>query len=157
MRDATATTEILIAGRELVPSGTKSVLPALSLSVRTGSVTCLVGPDGSGKSHYLRALAGIDAVRAGQLTLLGRSAYNLDEEEWRQMRARIGFLGSRTPLISFFNGWRNVLFPALYHRLAPPAEVEAKARELIAALGIDADLEELPAYLDGRPGGSFSR
>ena len=141
--------EILINGQGLVPIDATSFLSPLSLSVRAGSVTCFVGPDGSGKSRYLRTLAGVDAVQDGQLTLLGQSAYNLTQDEWRQMRARIGFLGSNTPLISFFSGWQNVLFPALYHRLAEPAEVEAKARKLIADFGIDADLEELPAYLDG--------
>ncbi|MDH3393583.1 MAG: ATP-binding cassette domain-containing protein [Desulfobulbaceae bacterium] len=143
------TNHILIGGRELSPMGAASALPPLSLAVRAGTVTCLVGPDGSGKSRYLRALAGIDAVRAGQLTLLGRSAYNLDEEEWRRMRAKIAFLGSNTPLLSFFSGWRNIVFPSLYHRLGDPDEIEAQARRLVAELGIDADLEELPAYLDG--------
>lgn len=146
MREATA--GILIDGRELVPMGEGSRLPPLSLALQAGSVTCLVGPDGSGKSRYLRALAGIDAVRAGQLTLLGRSAYNLDEEEWRRMRARLAFLGSDTPLLSFFSGWRNIVFPPLYHRLADPQAIEAKGCGLVDALGIDADLEELPAYLD---------
>ncbi|MDH3393986.1 MAG: ATP-binding cassette domain-containing protein [Desulfobulbaceae bacterium] len=140
--------EILIDGQGLVPIGATRELAPLSISVRSGTVTCFVGPDGSGKSHYLRALAGIDAVRAGQLTLLGHSAYNLGQEDWRQMRTKIGFLGSDTPLLSFLSGWRNVLFSPLYHRLAAPAELEAKAHQLIAALAIDADLEELPAYLD---------
>ena len=84
-----ATDEILIDGQELAPMGGATVLSPLSLSVRAGTVTCFVGPDGSGKSLYLRALAGIDAVQTGRLTLLGRSAYTLDEDEWRQMRVRI--------------------------------------------------------------------
>ena len=139
---------MLIDGRELAPNDPATVLPSLTLSVPAGSITCIVGPDGSGKSRYLRALAGIDAVRGGQLIMLGRNADNFSEEEWRRMRAEIGFLGSRTPLISFFTGWRNVVFPPLYHRLAELGEIEARARQLIAALGIDADLEQLPAYLD---------
>ena len=139
--------EILIHGDELVPLAGEDVLAPLSYSVRAGSVTCFVGPDGSGKSRYLRMLAGIDAVSSGQLTLLGRNAYNLDQDEWRQMRARIGFLGSNTPLVSFFSGWQNLMFPPLYHRLADQDKVEARARELVAIFDVDADLEELPAYL----------
>jgi len=142
---------ILLAGQGLIPREAVGdpPLPPLDLTVRPGSIVCLVGPDGAGKSRYLRVLAGLDAPRAGQLTLLGQNAYNLDEDGWRDMRRKIAFLGSRTPLISFFSGWRNLLFPALYHRLDTPEALAEKARGLLDAIGCDGDLEQLPAYLKG--------
>ena len=142
---------ILLAASGLVPKDGDRHRPLtpLDLTVRRGTITCLVGPDGTGKSRYLRALAGLDAPRSGQLTLLGRNAYTLNEEEWRKLRPRIGFLGSNTPLISFFSGWRNLLFAAQYHRLGSPETLEEKARELVTAIGADGDLEQLPAYLRG--------
>ena len=46
-------------------------LEAVSLSVRTGGVTALVGPDGAGKTTLLRIIAGLMKADTGRITLNG--------------------------------------------------------------------------------------
>ncbi len=140
----------LITAENIVPIShdEQVVLQPLSLSVKPGKLICLLGPNGVGKTSYLRTLAGIDLPKNGELTLLGEDAYEISQKDWEAMRVRIGFAGSYTPLISFYSGWRNITFPALYHKLGSLEEVEAQANKLLAALGIDEDLELLPAYLE---------
>jgi ABC-2 type transport system ATP-binding protein len=58
----------------VVHRGGKTVLPGISLAVRRGMVTGLVGPSGSGKTSLLRAIVGVQVVRSGTVTVLGRPA-----------------------------------------------------------------------------------
>jgi ABC-2 type transport system ATP-binding protein len=57
-----------------VARGTTEVLRGLTLSVSSGAVTGLVGPSGSGKTTLMRAIVGLQKVRRGRITVLGRTA-----------------------------------------------------------------------------------
>jgi ABC-2 type transport system ATP-binding protein len=50
--------------------GKNTVIPDLTVSVPTGSVTGLLGPSGCGKSTLIRAIAGIQVLRSGTVTVL---------------------------------------------------------------------------------------
>jgi ABC-2 type transport system ATP-binding protein len=67
--------DVAVAVLELdVYRGGKRVLPAVSVDVRRGVVTGLLGPSGSGKTTLMRAIVGVQIVRAGEVTVLGRTA-----------------------------------------------------------------------------------
>jgi ABC-2 type transport system ATP-binding protein len=57
-----------------VRRGRRLVLPGLSLDIRRGAVTGLLGPSGSGKSTLIRAIVGVQIVAAGTVTVLGEPA-----------------------------------------------------------------------------------
>jgi ABC-2 type transport system ATP-binding protein len=50
--------------------GKNTVIPDLTVSVPRGSVTGLLGPSGCGKSTLIRAIAGIQIIRSGTVTVL---------------------------------------------------------------------------------------
>jgi ABC-2 type transport system ATP-binding protein len=58
----------------LVVRGGRTVLEDLSLEVEAGSVTGLLGPSGSGKTTLMRAIVGVQIVKSGRVTVLGRPA-----------------------------------------------------------------------------------
>jgi ABC-2 type transport system ATP-binding protein len=57
-----------------VRRGGKRVLPAISVEVRGGVVTGLLGPSGSGKTTLMRAIVGVQIVRAGEVRVLDQPA-----------------------------------------------------------------------------------
>jgi ABC-2 type transport system ATP-binding protein len=67
-------TEAVVARGLDVHRGGKQVLPGISLAVRSGIVTGLLGPSGSGKTTLMRAIVGVQIVRAGEVTVLGEPA-----------------------------------------------------------------------------------
>ncbi|MFL6160754.1 MAG: ABC transporter ATP-binding protein [Jatrophihabitantaceae bacterium] len=72
--------------RELtVLRGGRLVLDRLTLDVFAGTVTGLVGPSGGGKTTLIRAIAGVQLIRAGQIQVLGLPAGSA------QLRGRVGY------------------------------------------------------------------
>jgi len=58
----------------VVRRGKRTVLPGVDVVVPGGSITGLLGPSGSGKTTLLRAIAGIQIVASGVVTVLGAAA-----------------------------------------------------------------------------------
>lgn len=58
----------------VVDRGRHRVLPGLTLTIPTGSITGLLGPSGCGKTTLIRAIAGIQVVRSGTVSVLGQPA-----------------------------------------------------------------------------------
>lgn len=61
---------VRVTGLE-VRRGDKRVLPGISLEVRGGTVTGLLGPSGSGKSTLMRAIVGVQVIESGEVEVLG--------------------------------------------------------------------------------------
>ncbi len=62
------------------------VLPGISLSVASGTVTGLLGPSGSGKTTLMRAIVGVQVVESGRVEVLGEAAGS------PTLRARVGYV-----------------------------------------------------------------
>jgi ABC-2 type transport system ATP-binding protein len=58
----------------VVQRGGRTVLHGIDCTVGRGSVTGLLGPSGSGKTTFIRAVVGVQKVRSGTVTVLGRPA-----------------------------------------------------------------------------------
>ncbi|HEU5398629.1 MAG TPA: ATP-binding cassette domain-containing protein [Gammaproteobacteria bacterium] len=120
----------------------------LSCRYGPGRVVCLVGPNGSGKTAYLRTLAAVDPAGGGRLTLLGRDALELDAPARRDLRLKAAFVSEGAPLLSVVTGLTNVTLPAMYHRLANAEQARLQAEEILAFLDYPGRQDLLPAYLN---------
>ncbi|MCU1636215.1 MAG: multidrug transporter ATPase, partial [Cryobacterium sp.] len=69
-----------------VQRGTRRVLAGLSLTVPRGAVIGLLGPSGCGKTTLMRAIVGVQNVRSGTVSVLGRPAGTAS------LRARVGYV-----------------------------------------------------------------
>ncbi|MCW9088039.1 MAG: ATP-binding cassette domain-containing protein [Gammaproteobacteria bacterium] len=122
-------------------------LPAFSIELNTSGTTCLLGSDHATLTAYLRTMAGIDAICGGELLLFGESLQRIGQLQWQQLRRQLGYVAHNAPLLSVLNGMENLVLPALYHKTMNRRDAEEAARQLLAALHCQADLNVLPAYL----------
>lgn len=67
--------------------GGRSILSAVTMTVKGGEVVGLIGANGSGKTTLMRALAGVLAPAAGRITLDGRSLAEWDRNTLARHRA----------------------------------------------------------------------
>jgi iron complex transport system ATP-binding protein len=71
----------------IVSYGERTVLDNLTLSITTGEVLAVVGPNGVGKSTLVRALSGVLPLRGGQVTLNGRDLTRLSTMQRARLMA----------------------------------------------------------------------
>jgi len=76
---------VQVRGLRVVRGGAV-VLPNLTLEVRAGGVTGLLGPSGSGKSTLIRSIVGVQVVDSGTVQVLGRPAGDA------RLRTRVGYV-----------------------------------------------------------------
>ncbi len=68
--------------------GNKVAVDGLSMSVETGSITAVLGPNGSGKTTTLETCEGFRRPQAGQVTVLGLNPWT----QHREIAPRVGVL-----------------------------------------------------------------
>ena len=101
----------------VVERGRRRVLHGLGFSVPPGEVTGLLGPSGSGKSTLMRALVGVQRVRAGEVTVLGEPAGSPG------LRSRVGYVTQAPSVYADLTVRENArYFAALYGRGAGAAD-----------------------------------
>ena len=74
--------------------GDREVLAGVDLALATGETLVVRGPSGAGKTVLLRALAWLDPLSAGSVTLAGRSPSDWGQSVWR---SRVAYVAQRAP------------------------------------------------------------
>ena len=125
------------------------ILQHLELEIRPGELVVLLGRSGSGKYTLLNLAAGIDVADAGEVLLAGVDLGRLDERGRTLMRRRqIGFVFQFFNLIPTLTAFENVLFPLELLGEASSAG-QARARELLAYVGLEGRADSFPDVLSG--------
>ena len=109
----------------------------------------ITGASGVGKSTLLHVLGTLDPPESGSLEVAGRSVLELDEDGVRRYRNEtLGFVFQAYHLLPEFSALENVMMPGLIAR-QPESEVRARARALLADLGLSHRGEHRPGALSG--------
>lgn len=118
-----------------------------SIAIKQGEFVTILGKSGSGKSTLLHMLGGLDTPTSGKVLINGKDIFGLKEEELTVFRRRkIGFVFQAYNLISSINVWENVVLPiGLDNRQFDKEFI----RDIIATLGIDSKIHNLPYTLSG--------
>ncbi|QOV32081.1 ABC transporter ATP-binding protein [Vibrio diabolicus] len=124
-----------------------TILKDVNVDIRKGEKIAIVGTSGAGKSTLMTLLAGLDTPTSGEITLLGHELSKLDDEARAKIRAdSLGFVFQSFLLIPSLSALRNVTLPCL---LRGKAEDEARAAELLTAVGLEKRVDHLPSQLSG--------
>jgi putative ABC transport system ATP-binding protein len=124
-----------------------TALAGVSLEVAGGASVALSGPSGSGKSTLLHVIGALERPDEGTVTVAGRDLGSLSRGELAAHRRRIGFVFQRFNLLPALTVVDNVLAPVLPYRV--DFDKEARARELLAAVGLAGRETSLPSRLSG--------
>ena len=122
-------------------------LDGVDLTVERGEFVAIVGTSGSGKSTLLHMLGGLARPTAGKVTVDGTDICALKDEELTIFRRRkIGFVFQSYNLVPVLSVWENMILPI---QLDGRAVDEAFVREVVATLGLEKKLQNLPSQLSG--------
>ena len=126
-----------------------SALVEVTVEVRPGVVTAVVGPSGSGKSTLLHCLSGIASPDAGQVLFEGRDLAALDDDARAAARREaMGFVFQRGNLLPSLTVAENVSAgPVLQGR--PRDEVVGAVASALKRVGLEDRARSYPAELSG--------
>ena len=131
------------------PRGELPILANVSLTLGRGQAAAIMGPSGSGKSTLLYILGALDPPSSGTVTLEGTDPYTLHERDQAAFRNQhIGFVFQDHSLLPQCSVLENVLTPTLVAPAGRHSD-EARAREILAQVGLGSRLDHRPGELSG--------
>jgi ABC-2 type transport system ATP-binding protein len=126
---------------------TKEIVAALdgiSITVRTGTLAALVGPDGAGKTTLIRLIAGLMRADAGTLTVLGRDVAATPQA----VQDRIGYMPQKFGLYEDLTVQENLDLYAELHGI-DAGERAKRYPELFAMTALGPFTRRLAGQLSG--------
>ena len=129
--------------------GEQVVLDGISLQVAMGETVAVLGRSGTGKSVLLKLIIGLQAPDSGSVRISGQEIKSLDTKQLNEVRKRVGFLFQQAALYDSLTVQDNVAFPLSRHMTMSDEERRQRARELLANVGMDQDIEKMPSEISG--------
>ncbi|MGO1226043.1 amino acid ABC transporter ATP-binding protein [Brachybacterium sp. AOP42-C2-15] len=138
--------------------GDLEVLRGIDLRIEPGSVTVILGPSGSGKSTLLRTINHLEPVTEGLVSVdgevighrrEGNRLHELHEREVLRQRTAIGMVFQSFNLFAHMTALANVAEAPRRALGVPRREAEARARELLALVGLSDKERVYPRQLSG--------
>ncbi|MFF3933779.1 ABC transporter ATP-binding protein [Streptomyces hirsutus] len=123
--------------------GGRAVLDAVDLQVAEHETVCVLGPSGSGKSTLLRAVAGLQPLDAGRISLAGR-----DQAGVPAHRRGVGLMFQDHQLFPQRDVGANVAFGLRMHG-ASRSEQADRVRQLLELVGLPGARGRAVAALSG--------
>jgi iron(III) transport system ATP-binding protein len=118
-------------------------LREVSLAIAKGEFVCFLGPSGCGKTTLLRILAGLEAQSSGELFQAGQNISDRAASE-----RDFGIVFQSYALFPNLNVQDNVAY-GLVNRRHARDQVQARVRDLLELVGLQAAKDQFPSELSG--------
>ncbi len=128
--------------------GALHVLRGITLEVARGDVLVIIGPSGSGKSTFLRCINLLVRPDEGRVFIDGVQV-NRPEISAEWVREQVGMVFQSFNLFTHLTALENVTLAPIRVKKLSKDKAEAKARELLARVGLAEKAEASPAQLSG--------
>lgn len=124
-------------------------LDAVSLTIKPGEICAILGTSGSGKSTLLNLMAGLEKPTRGSVMVNDYPLHKMTETQLARFRQlKMGFIFQSYHLLPAYTALENVTLPLIF-RGVPRKTREKKARQMLAAVGLERHLNHKPAQLSG--------
>jgi putative ABC transport system ATP-binding protein len=125
-------------------------LREVTLGIRRGEFTAIMGPSGSGKSTLMHIMAGLDSPTSGRVWLGDTEISRMDDSQLTLLRRRrVGFVFQSFNLVPTLDVQGNLLLPFELDGRRPTNQERDWIEELEDALGLSSRLRHRPHELSG--------
>ena len=132
--------------------GARPILRGVTLDVEPGEVCAFMGVSGAGKSTLLRAIAALEAISAGTITI-GSATLKPGpvppESRLRDVRSQVGFVFQTPSLFEHLTAIENVMLAPIHALRWPADRAREVARRLLESLGVAHRTDAYPRQLSG--------
>lgn len=127
------------------------LLEDISFAVAPGETLVIAGESGTGKSTILKLMLRLLVPDSGDVLIHGERINDLSFEDALQMRQKMGMVFQGAALFDSMTVFENVAYPLREHTDLDDDEIEARVRQKLEFVDLDADrvMGQLPAELSG--------
>lgn len=138
--------------------GEREILRGVDLSVEAGSVVCLIGRSGSGKSTFLRCINHLERIDAGDIFVygnrvgykqVGNKLHELSEREVCRYRSSVGMVFQQFNLFPNLTALENVMVGPVRVLGQNRHDARCTASALLRKVGLDQHLDSYPKRMSG--------
>jgi phospholipid/cholesterol/gamma-HCH transport system ATP-binding protein len=129
--------------------GGKVVHRDISFDLYKGEILTLMGSSGSGKSLILKTLIGLTIPDSGIIHFDGMNLCVLNEDQFRKVRLKIGFIFQNGALFNSMTVEENLSYPLKRHTQLSPAEIRAKVNDRLKVMDVEGTNDLYPHEISG--------
>ncbi|MBL3686260.1 ABC transporter ATP-binding protein [Leucobacter zeae] len=127
-----------------------TALDDVSIGIRRGQFTAIMGPSGSGKSTLMHVMAGLDTASEGRVWLGDDEITQLGDTALTKLRRRrIGFVFQAFNLVPTLDVMGNIRLPFELDGRGPSPEERERIDALVQTLGLSGRTQHRPHELSG--------
>ncbi|MDN5284373.1 MAG: ATP-binding cassette protein [Mucilaginibacter sp.] len=126
------------------------VLKNITFDLKRGENMVVLGKSGSGKSVTIQCIVGLLKPDAGDLTVFGENVAEMNDDELKQLRMKIGFLFQSGALYDSMTVRENLEFPLTrVLKLTDQQDIDKRVEEVLDGVGLLEAIDKLPSDLSG--------
>jgi len=148
--DSTPESDVLVDIRDIhFKYGDRPILKGITLPVRRGQVTAIMGGSGCGKTTLMNLIGGRIKPSSGTLTVDGQSVPDLKTKDLFTLRKRMGMLFQTGALLTDLSLFENVAFPIREHTKLPESILRKVVLMKLETVGLRGARDLMPSELSG--------
>jgi D-methionine transport system ATP-binding protein len=123
-------------------------LSDVSLTVKQGNITGVIGESGAGKSTLIRCVNLLEHPTEGEVIVDGQNLMRLSSRELLRVRRSVGMIFQHFNLLDSRTVSDNVAFPLELNH-TPRTEINRRVQELLQLVGLEEKADDYPSKLSG--------
>lgn len=129
--------------------GTLRVLNGVSLEIKRGQTTVIIGPSGTGKSVLLKLIVGLLTPDRGSVYYDEKCVNKMTPAQHVEVRKQIGFLFQMSALFDSMDVGQNVEFPLVEHTNMTESERDERVDRVLRMVGLSGLQRKWPGSMSG--------
>jgi phospholipid/cholesterol/gamma-HCH transport system ATP-binding protein len=121
----------------------------VTLTIPAGEISVMLGPSGTGKSVFLKALIGLLKPDKGSIVIEGTDIATCSEKELYEIRKLFGVLFQDGAMFGSMSLYDNVAFPMREHTKKSESEIHDVVMEKMELVGLVGAEDKLPGEISG--------
>ena len=122
----------------------------VSVTIKRGEFSSLIGPSGSGKSTLMHIIGLLDKPTRGDILIEGKNILEYNDDKLSSLRNEfVGFVFQQFNLINKLTVLENILLPTTYTRKKLSYNPTQKAMEIMERFGIASKAKSYPNRISG--------
>lgn len=129
--------------------GPRKIFDDVSLDIKRGSVTAIMGPSGTGKTTLLKLIGGQLIPNQGSIVVDNLNVHQLHRSDLYTLRQRMGMLFQSGALLTDMSVYDNIAFPLKEHTRLPESIIRTLVLMKLQAVGLRGARDLMPSELSG--------